>query len=576
MGTAKQIALEPTQATPSLGSSDGKELPPGACSAPEKDFEHGFRFWAIIIGLGITNLLGALENTVVSTSAPVILTDLQLGGNYIWITNAFFVCSAAFQPLFGQLCNVFGRRWVTLFIVAVFTLGSGICGGASNGGMLIAGRAVQGIGSGGIIMVIDIIVSDLVPLRQRGNYMAVVLAIYGIGTSLGPFIGGAIVSSTTWRWVFWINLPIGGASLVILYLFLHVNYSKQMSLGQKLKRIDFVGSIILMAGTVAILYALSYAGSTYPWSSWHTLIPLLLGFFGLVLFGFYESTGASAEPVMPPRLFNNRTSVIVSITTFINSALLFWIIFFLPVYFQTVKLYSPRRTGVALLPQSLVGIPGAAISAVALSRWGKFRPLHFAGFALWTLALGLFSLQDEDTSVAEWAVFQCIMALGAGMVLNTLLPSFQAPADEKDQAAATATWCFIRTLGYVWGVAIPATIFNNRVDAVLYRVSEPAIRAQLAGGGAYQSASAAFVKQFPPEYQDDIRAVYREALKRVWEIAVAFAGFACLLVFLEKEIALRVSLETEYGLQNPTKKEDPVNSNTDGNEVGEDVEGQVR
>lgn len=393
--------------------------------------------------------------------------------------------------------------------------------------------------------------------------MAIVLAIYGVGTSLGPFIGGAIVSSTTWRWVFWMNLPIGGASLAILYLFLHVKYDQEMAWSQKLKRIDYGGSSILMASSVAILYALSYAGSTYPWSSWHTLVPLLLGFLGLLLFGYYEATDLAAEPVIPPRLFRTRTSVIVAIITFINSALLFWLIFFLPVYFQAVKLYSPRRTGVALLPQSLVGIPGAAISAIALSRWGKYRPLHFAGFAGWMLGLGLLSTQDENTSVGEWAVFQSLLALGAGMVLNTLLPSFQAPVSEKDQATATATWCFIRTLGYVWGVAIPAAIFNNRVDVLLYRISDANIQQQLAGGGAYQSASAAFVQQFPVEHQSEIRGIYRDALKRVWEIALVFAGVACLLVFLEKEIPLRTSLDTEFGLKG--------NPKTNGARKGKDV-----
>ncbi|KAF7929415.1 uncharacterized protein EAE98_005333 [Botrytis deweyae] len=301
------------------------------------DFARGYKFWCIIIGFLVTNLLGALENTVVSTAAPVILSDLQMGQNFIWITNAFFVCSAAFQPLFGQLCNIVGRRWIVL-IVAIFILRSGICGVARNGTMLIAGRAVQGMGSGGIIMIIDIIVSDLAPLRQRGNYMAVVLVIYGIGVSLGPFIGGAIVYSTTWRWVFYLNLPVGGTSLVILYLFLHVKYKKDVTFAQKLQRIELVGNAILMTGTVAVLYALSI---TNPWSSWHKL----------------------------------------------------------------VALDSPRRTGVTLLPYSLVGIPGAAISAMALSRWSKFRPLNFAGFALFAIPLGLFTLQRENTSTAEWAIF---------------------------------------------------------------------------------------------------------------------------------------------------------------------------
>lgn len=387
--------------------------------------------------------------------------------------------------------------------------------------------------------------------------MAVVLAIYGIGVSLGPFIGGAIVDSTTWRWVFYINLPVGGISLLILFLFLHVNYNKEMTFSQKIRRIDVVGNGILMAGTVAILYALSISN---PWSSWQKLVPLLLGFLALFLFACYEASGIPAEPVMPPRLFTNRTSVIVSINTFLNSALLFWVMFFLPVYFQAVRLNSPRRAGVSLLPESLVGIPGAAISAMALSRWGKFRPLHFSGFALFTLGLGLFSLQREDTTVGQWAVYQCVFALGAGMVLNTLLPAFQAPASEADQAAATATWCFIRTFGYVWGVAIPAAIFNSRVNALLGQISDAALRDKLASGGAYELAAARFVEQYPLEVQGEIRAVYREALKLVWEIAVAFAGLACVLVFLEKEIPLRTVLETEYGLKqskkNPRKDND--------------------
>ncbi|KAH7322407.1 major facilitator superfamily domain-containing protein [Stachybotrys elegans] len=222
-----------------------------------KDFKRGFRFWAIIAGLAVTSLLGALEHTVVTTSAPAILSDLDLREDFVWISNAFFICSAAFQPLLGQLCDVFGRRWIYLSIVAIFTLGSGICGGAANGGMLIAGRAIQGVGSGGIIMLNNVILSDLVPLGFRGQYVAILLAIFGIGTTLGPFIGGAITDNASWRWVFYINLPIGGTSLALMYWFLHLNYDKQMSFTQKIKRIDVVGNEILIASTVAVLYALT-------------------------------------------------------------------------------------------------------------------------------------------------------------------------------------------------------------------------------------------------------------------------------------------------------------------------------
>ncbi|KAI9650416.1 hypothetical protein NHQ30_000430 [Ciborinia camelliae] len=524
-------------------------LPPAPICSLDHDSpssKHGIRFWAIIIALGVTNLLGALENTVVTTSGPTIVSDLGLGAD------------AAFQPLFGQLANIFGRRWVTLFIVATFTLGSGICGGAKSGGMLIAGRALQGVGSGGMQMLIVIIISDLVPLRQRGNYQAVILAIYGIGTTLGPFIGGIIVEKTTWRWVFYINLPIGGVSLLMLYLSLHVNYNREMSFSQRMKRLDFVGNGILMTSAVAILYALTYGGSKFAWSSWHILVPMVLGFCGLIVFAVYERSSLPIDPVMPPRLFTHRTSLVVAVNTWLNSALLYWGVYFLPVYFQAVRSYSPARSGVALLPQSLVAIPGAAISAIALSKWGKFKPLHFSGFALFAFGMGLMSLLKQTTSIAEWVVFQCITAVGAGMILNTLLPSFQAPIEEADQAAGTAAWCFIRSFGNIWGVAIPAVIFNNRFDHFAPQISDLGAQRLFTGGDAYQYASSSFIDSYPSPVSDEIREVYRRALQVVFAAGTAFAGLAFLLVFLEKEVPLRTKLETEYGLKD-TRVNKPKN-----------------
>ncbi|OTA64847.1 MFS general substrate transporter [Hypoxylon sp. EC38] len=513
-------------------------------------FKPSVRLYAIIVGLGITNLLAALENTVVSVAAPVLLTDLQLGDNYIWITNALFLSSTAILPLFGQLCNMFGRRHVMLAVIGIFVLGSGICGGASTSGMLIAGRAVQGVGSGGIIMVTSIILSDLIPLRQRGNVSAILMCIFGIGSALGPFIGGAIVSSTTWRWIFYLNLPIGGVSFCVLFAVLRVRYSKGMSLWEKIKSIDFVSNGILVASTVSILYSLSYAGTRYPWRSWHTLVPLLMGFLGLLIFGWFQRTGFSAEPLMPPRFFRTPTSIILAINTFLFAALLYWCIFFLPVYFHGVKLYSPRRAGVALLPISLLGIPGSMLGAVALTRWGRYKPVHILAFALQTLGLGLFTLQNEETTVAQWAVFQCIVSLGLGMVFSTMLPAFQAFIHERDLAACTAAWYFIRLFGHVWGVAIPGAVFNDRVDVLLAEgfISDPEVARIISAGGAYQSASAAFVQQFPPAVQTEVRAVYREATHRIFQVAIAFAGIAFILSLFDKEIELRKTLDTEFGL----------------------------
>lgn len=324
----------------------------------EDDFHPGPRLWIIIIGLGVTLLLTALENTVITVAVPTIVSDLDMGENYIWITNAFFICSAAIQPLIGQLCNIFGRRWNMLISVAVFILGSGLCGGAKNAVTMIAGRTIQGLGSGGITLlngrspislpsttsfaniivpfILDIIVSDLVPLRYRGNYIGVILTIYGVGTTLGPFIGGSIIAHTTWRWIFYLNLPIGGVSLVVLFFFLNVNYSDRSTFAQKMRRVDFLGNAVLVASTISVLYALAYAGANYSWASWNILVPFLLGFLGFLIFGYTQGGRfAAAEPVMPPRLFKHYTSLIVYINTFINSSLTFWSVFFLVSLFTT-------------------------------------------------------------------------------------------------------------------------------------------------------------------------------------------------------------------------------------------------
>ena len=396
------------------------------------------------------------------------------------------------------------------------------------------------------------VVSDLVPLRYRGNYIAIILLIYSIGTTMGAFIGGVIVQHVSWRWVFYINLPLGGASLLIMFLFLHVNYKRDTSWINRLKRIDVVGNGILMGGTVSMLIALTYAGTRYPWSSWHTLVPLLLGFAAFFLFGAFEASHfAPSEPVMPPRLFATRTSVIIAINTFLFTAVVYWAIFFLPVYFQSVQLLSPTHAGVNIIPVSLLGVPSAAAAAAAVSRWGTYKAIHLLGFTLFTIGMGLFSLLDEHSPVGEWVGFDFTGPIGAGLLLNTQLPAFQAPVSEKDQAAATGTWSFIRTLGSVWGVAIPAAIFANRVDTLVAggAISNPLAAKLLVGGGAYQYASAAFVEKFPTAIQIEIRAVYRLAIQRVFAIGIAFSGAAFLLCLFEKDIPLRTELVTEYGLK---------------------------
>lgn len=336
--------------------------------------------------------------------------------------------------------------------------------------------------------------------------------------------------------------------MIMIYLFLRLKYNQQMPFSQKLRRIDYIGNILLIASTVAILYALTYGGNFLPWSAWQIIFPLVIGLVGLGVFMFYETTKFVAEPVVPPRLFGNRTSVVIFGATFLNSALLFWILFFLPVYFQALLGASPARSGVLLLPAIVIGVPGAAVAVVLLSKFGRYKPLHLIGFGTFTLGVGLFVLFDKDTPLAQTVVFEMIAAGGSGFVLNTLLPAVQAQNEEKDQAAITAAWSFMRSFGNIWGVAIPAAIFSNRFSQLQHLITDPKVVDIFRGGKAYQYATVSFVNSFPAETRDQIMSVYTGALKQVWQIGIVFSGVSFLLVFLEKETRLRTELETEFGL----------------------------
>ncbi|KAK8115550.1 hypothetical protein PG984_012052 [Apiospora sp. TS-2023a] len=504
----------------------------GKAQKEEYAYQQDYRFWSIIFALCTMQILCSLENTVVVTSLPTIVRQLGLGSNYIWVTNIFFLATSVVQPLTGQLAGLFGRRHVALVVVALYTLGSGLCGGAQGPAMLIAGRAVQGAGSGGMTAIMGIVISDLVPLRLRSAYQAVLALTYAVGMAIGPVVGGAIVQHTTWRWVFYINLPVGGVSLVLLWLFLRVKWDRETKTWDKLRKIDYAGNFLLVAATVSVLIALTWAGSVYPWSSYHILVPFILGLAGLVGFFFLEGSAWVVEPVMPLRLFANRTSAVIYANTFIISMLNYWIFFFLPLYFQAVQLSTPTHSGVQILPITLIAVPGAAVGAVALAKWGKYKLLHIIGFALIAAGVGSYAVLDRDSSTARWA--------GVG---------------EADSAAAAASWSFVRSFGNIWGVAIPGAILNiysSRYAAELI-TDDPIARAALQNGDAYSSGTRDFVTSFAEPMQSQIIEVFTRALSKVFLIGMAFPALAFLLSFVEREVKLRKTLETEFGLEEKEK-----------------------
>ena len=402
----------------------------------------------------------------------------------------------------------------------------------------------------------QLIVSDLVSVRERGKYIGIVFAVFGAGTTVGPILGGVIVGQTSWRWIFWINLPIGGVTLVLQYLFLQVTYKKRFTLKQKLLQIDWIGNFLLVTSVIAILIALSWANTRYPWSSWHVLVPLLVGLTGTVVFHLFETSEHCKQPTIPPRLFTNRTCAAAMILTFAQSMLTFWRIYFLPVYFQSILLVSTERSGVLLLPTVTVGVPVALISGVVLTKTGRYKPLHLGGFSLMTLAAGLYTLLDPSSSLAAIVMFQFIAGLGTGCVLTTLLPAAQADLPQALVAPVTSTWGFMRSYGSIWGISVPAAIFNARVESLRDSISDSMVSTQLAGGSAYSHATKEYITSLATPTQQQVIHVYSDSLKLVWQIALGFSGLCFLIVFAEKEVNMRKTVQTDFGLKERQKKKE--------------------
>jgi hypothetical protein len=349
--------------------------------------------------------------------------------------------------------------------------------------------------------------------------------------------------------VFYLGLPFAGVSLLLVLFFLQVEYRKETTFQEKMRKIDWFGNVLLSCSVISILIALTFSGTVQSWSSWRTILPLVLGLAGYIAFHFYEASRFCIEPTIPPRLFGNRTSAIAFIGTFLHGMLTYWVVYFLPVYFQGVLRSDATRSGVQLLPTVIVLIPFAIIAGALTTKTGRYKPPQLIGWVFMTVGLGLLSILDSNSSTGAWAGYQVLVAIGSGFVLTPSLPAAQAELPESDVASSAATFSFMRTFGSIWGVSIPAAVFNNKFDSLIGNITDNTVRGRLLRGSAYQQASRDFIDSFPVDVQNEIVAAYTGAMKLVWQVAIAFAILGFLITWGEKEVELRKTLNTEYGMK---------------------------
>ncbi|ORY01724.1 major facilitator superfamily domain-containing protein [Clohesyomyces aquaticus] len=513
-------------------------------------------FWLIIFALCLIAFASSLDGSIIAIALPHISQELAAGDEYVWIANSFVLAQTVVQPPCAQLCNIFGRRHPMILAVVVFALGSAIAGAAKSTIVLISGRTVQGLGSGGILLMVELIICDIVPLRERPKYLGIVMSVSAIGAIVGPIVGGALAEAN-WRWMFYLNLPIAGIVLSVMVVFLRLRHDP-VTWSVALSRIDWVGNFIFIASICAVLLGLIFGGTVYAWSSWKVILPITLGVIGWALFHLYEGSSLCKEPCVPSRLFHNRTSMGGFYIVFISSMLLQWVCFFWPVYFQAVRGASPMKAGVDFLPFMCFLIPGASVAGIALSKIGRYRRLHVAGFLMSTIGPGLNALLKERSHKAMWAGFQMIDAIGRALLLPTVLPAILASLSEADVASATGMYSFLRSFGYVWGISVPGIIFNNRINEISFSIADPVVRMGLQNGKAYQFASGAQVQSLQPSSRAQVIDVYLGALKVVWIAAAAVGASGLFAVAVEKHVPLRLELETQYGLEEEGAKKEPA------------------
>jgi EmrB/QacA subfamily drug resistance transporter len=505
---------------------------PEASPAPVLVLTHR-RVLVVIGALLLGMFLAALDQTVVSTALPTIVGDLHGASHLTWVVTAYLLSSTVSTPLWGKLGDQYGRKVFFQASIVIFLLGSVLSGLSSSMLELIIFRAVQGLGGGGLMVGAQTIVGDVVSPRDRGRYMGLFMAMYGVTTVIGPLIGGIFVDSIGWRWIFYINVPLGAAALVVTAVAL------PGALSRVHRVIDYLGTALLALSATALVLFASLGGTSYPWGS-----PLMVGFavVGVVMAVlFVWAERRAAEPVIPMGLFRNRVFSAASAIGFVVGFAMYGALTFLPLFLQVVKGVSPTMSGVRLFPMMLGLLIASIGSGQIVSRSGRYKVFPVAGTACMSVGIYLMSLIGVTTGVWTMSAYMFVFGVGLGLVMQVLVVAVQNAVPYEQLGTATSASTFFRMIGGSFGTAVFGAIFANKLAGNLMHYLGGA---HIPAGVTSQIDNPALVAKLPPVVRAGVAQGVSHTVETVFLVGVPICIAAFLLSWLLPEVPLRRSIRT--------------------------------
>jgi EmrB/QacA subfamily drug resistance transporter len=500
----------------------------------------GRRLWLILGALLLGMLLAALDQTIVSTALPTIVGDLHGGSHLAWVVTAYLLASTVSTPLWGKLGDQYGRKIFFQASIVIFVIGSALSGFSQTMTELILFRALQGLGGGGLMVGAQTIIGDVVSPRDRGRYMGLFGGMFAVATVIGPLIGGLCVTYLTWRWVFYINLPLGILALFVTGTVLpghlrRVHHS-----------IDYAGTVLLAGSATALILFLSLGGISWAWASLPSIATAAGGV--LLAIGFVVIERTAAEPVIPLQLFRVRVFTAASAIGFVMGFAMFGALTFLPLFMQNVKGVSPTVSGLRILPLMLGMLAASITSGRLVTRWGRYKIFPILGTALMTVGAYLLSLIDASTNTWVLASYMFVFGVGMGLIMQVLVVAVQNAVSYQALGVATSSATFFRMIGGSFGTAvfgaIYAIVFNHTIAPTLARVPSALLR-----NFSPQALDPALLEKlkstaaglfFYTKYVDSVT----HAVQVVFEVAIPICFFSFLLSFLLPEVALRKTVQT--------------------------------